>query len=186
MNKKPLLIIFSGLPATGKTTLARKLSGHFDLPLVSADELKEMMFDRIGNWQDEKLFDSVSRAAYDLLYHSVGLILSTGQSCILEAFLRSEMAEARIAKLKEKYDCEILQFQLNSNADKIIERYESRHNSTERHSCHPGNIPKEEFIKLKGKSNPVKVDGETIILNTTDFEKVDWALIFQKVKEKMQ
>lgn len=63
MKKVPTLIIVTGFPATGKTTLAKKLSEHFSLPLVYVDELKEMMFDRIGNWEDEKLFDSVSKAA---------------------------------------------------------------------------------------------------------------------------
>jgi hypothetical protein len=165
--------------------LARKISTHFNLPLVCVDELKEMMFDRIGNWEDEKLFDSVSKASYDLMYHFIGLVLSAGQSCIIEAFLRFEMAEPRIAKLKEKYDCQILQFQLNTDANKLIERYENRHNSSERHPCHPGNIPKEEFIKLNGKSQKVKVNEETIVLDMTDFEKVDWSMIFNKVKEKL-
>jgi ADP-ribose pyrophosphatase YjhB (NUDIX family) len=166
--------------------MAKKLATHFNFPIVSADQIKEMMFDRIGNWQDKKLFDLVGKASYDLMYHALSLILSTGQSCILEAFLKAEMAEPKIAELKKKYACEILQFQVNCDPLKIIERYENRHDSDERHPCHPRDIPKEDFIKLKGRNNLVKVDGETIILNTTDFEKVDWALIFQKVKEKMQ
>lgn len=185
MDKNPTLIIISGFPATGKTTLAKKLAEHFNLPLVCADELKEMMFDRIGNWGDKKLFDSVSKTAYDIMYYTIGLVLSAGRSCIMEAFLRAEMAEAKIAKLKEKYDCRIIQFQLNTNTNKLIERYESRHNSNERHPCHPGNIPKKEFIKLNGKSQVVKIDGETIALDTTDFSKIDWDMIFKKVEENL-
>lgn len=183
--KKPTLIIISGFPATGKTTIAKKLSEHFSLPLVCVDELKEMIFDRIGNWEDEQLFYSVSKASYDLMYYTASSMLSMGQSCIIEAFLRAKMAEPRIAKLREKYSCQLLQFQLNTDFNKLIERYDARHNSKERHPCHPGNIPREEFIKLKGKSKMVKIGRETVVLDTTDFEKIDWQMIFKKVKEKL-
>lgn len=33
----PTLIIVSGLPATGKSTLARRLATHFALPLMTKD-----------------------------------------------------------------------------------------------------------------------------------------------------
>lgn len=181
--KKPTLIIISGFPATGKTTLAKKLSAHFSLPLVCVDDLKEIIFDRVGNWEDMKVFDSVGKVSYDLMYHTAGLMLSVGQSCIMEAFLRAEMAEPRIAKLKKEYNCRVLLFQLNCDANNLIERYESRYNSDERHPCHPGNIPREEFITLEGKSQPVRIDGETIAIDTTSFEKIDWSPIFKKVKD---
>lgn len=35
----PTLIIFSGLPCTGKTTLARKVAGHLGIPLLRIDDL---------------------------------------------------------------------------------------------------------------------------------------------------
>jgi predicted kinase len=183
MQKLPTLMIITGFPATGKTTLAKKLSEHFSLPLVCVDELKEMMFDRIGNWEDMELFDSVSKASYDLMYYTIGLMLSIGRSCIIEAFLRAEMAEPRIAKLKEQYNCRILLFQFNCDANKLIERYENRHNSNKRHPCHPENIPKDEFIMREGKSQPINIDGETVIIDTTDYKKIDWSNIFNKVKE---
>ena len=122
MKNNPKLIIISGFPGTGKTTLARKISSQYDLPLVCVDALKEMMFDRIGKWEDFEIFDSVSKAAYDLAYHSIGLILSAGKSCIFEAFLRSEMAEQRIAKLKKEYECQILQLQMKADPYIMIER----------------------------------------------------------------
>lgn len=181
MNKKPLLIIITGFPATGKTTFAKKISADMKLPLVCVDELKEMMFDRIGNWEDERLFDSVSKTSYDLAYHIVGLMLSVGQSCVIEAFLRAEMAKPRIDELKRKYGFRIIQFQFNCDANELIHRYKSRHNSKERHPCHPGNIPEDEFRKLDGKSKSVEIEGETIFVDTTDFSKVDWDKLLEKI-----
>jgi adenylylsulfate kinase-like enzyme len=41
----PTLIIVTGHPATGKTTLSRALASGLRLPLLSKDTFKELMFD---------------------------------------------------------------------------------------------------------------------------------------------
>ncbi|WP_425432548.1 AAA family ATPase [Hydrococcus rivularis] len=45
---KMLLILISGLPCTGKTTLARKIAQKLQLPLVCRDDIKESLFDSLG------------------------------------------------------------------------------------------------------------------------------------------
>jgi shikimate kinase len=42
------LIIISGLPCTGKTTLGRKLAQDLSLPLICRDSIKESLFDSLG------------------------------------------------------------------------------------------------------------------------------------------
>jgi tRNA uridine 5-carbamoylmethylation protein Kti12 len=46
------LIIFTGLPGTGKTTLSRVMAKELSLPLCAKDDIKEVMFDHIG-WGDK-------------------------------------------------------------------------------------------------------------------------------------
>jgi len=41
-------IVVSGLPATGKTTLGRRLAEAFDLPLIDKDDILESLFDSQG------------------------------------------------------------------------------------------------------------------------------------------
>ena len=41
------VIVVSGLPASGKTTLARRLSAALRLPLLSLDTIKEAIVDEI-------------------------------------------------------------------------------------------------------------------------------------------
>jgi dephospho-CoA kinase len=40
------LILIAGMPATGKTRLAGFLSDRLDIPMVSKDAVKELLFDR--------------------------------------------------------------------------------------------------------------------------------------------
>src|SRR3989442_1170409 len=51
MNR-PKLVLVNGLPGTGKTTVARKISDHFHWPCFSKDVFKELIFDGLG-WSDK-------------------------------------------------------------------------------------------------------------------------------------
>jgi hypothetical protein len=42
------LVLVTGPPASGKTTLARPLAHHLDLPLLGKDTIKEALFDTLG------------------------------------------------------------------------------------------------------------------------------------------
>lgn len=41
-------ILLAGMPASGKSTVARYLSEQMKLPMISKDSLKEVLFDTIG------------------------------------------------------------------------------------------------------------------------------------------
>ena len=42
------IIVLAGMPASGKSTVAAKLSTAFSLPTLAKDELKESLFDTLG------------------------------------------------------------------------------------------------------------------------------------------
>jgi predicted kinase len=44
----PFVVLVTGLPASGKTTLARRLADALELPLIAKDHFKELLFDALG------------------------------------------------------------------------------------------------------------------------------------------
>ena len=44
----PLVVVVTGPPAAGKTTVARELAARLRLPLVAKDTIKEALFDGLG------------------------------------------------------------------------------------------------------------------------------------------
>jgi predicted kinase len=43
-----LVVVATGIPASGKTTLATALSAQLEWPLISKDVVKEALFDALG------------------------------------------------------------------------------------------------------------------------------------------
>jgi hypothetical protein len=58
----PLVLIVTGAPASGKTTLGRQLANALGLPYFSKDLFKESLFDSLG-WQDRAWSQRVGGAS---------------------------------------------------------------------------------------------------------------------------
>jgi predicted kinase len=58
-----VLVLVTGLPASGKSTLARRLAVGTDLPLLSLDVVKESLYDNLGAPQDRALLRAASLEA---------------------------------------------------------------------------------------------------------------------------
>ena len=52
-DEKPWVIIVSRPPCTGKTTLGQRIARELEFPFVNKDNIKELLFDRLG-WKDDE------------------------------------------------------------------------------------------------------------------------------------
>ena len=62
-----LLIIVTGPSATGKTSLAERLSEDLSIPLIAKDTIKEQLFNSLG-WSDRAWSRKLGGASYDLIW----------------------------------------------------------------------------------------------------------------------
>ncbi len=65
MNRPTLLLVL-GMPGSGKTTLAKKLSRELNLLLVVKDDLKVVLLDAYG-WKDRETSMQAGGASYKLM-----------------------------------------------------------------------------------------------------------------------
>jgi tRNA uridine 5-carbamoylmethylation protein Kti12 len=56
------LIIVTGRPAAGKSTLAKWLGQRLDMPVLSKDGIKEILFEELG-WHDREWSKRLGRAS---------------------------------------------------------------------------------------------------------------------------
>ena len=84
MDKKPKLIIVTGRPGSGKTTLAKELGQLLKLPVFCRDEFKEGYVNTFGI-PHKDLPDDTNQKVTDTFFETIALLLSRNISLISEA-----------------------------------------------------------------------------------------------------
>ena len=158
------IIMVSGAPASGKSTLARALARVFSYPLLSKDTLKESLFDSLGtplgNNVDSPaaLSRLLSRAAMDLLW-------SLAPYCpkvILEANFRpkSQHERERFAALEGRK----LEVYCHCTPEEAARRFRERATRADHHPAHSMKTVSaemlEEFDRPVGLCPLIDVDTE--------------------------
>jgi predicted kinase len=85
--QSPQLIVVTGLPATGKSTLARELARLLRAPLVGKDMIKEPLLDVLGGG-DEVHSRLLSTASFAILFAVARELLACSPRVIVEGNFR--------------------------------------------------------------------------------------------------
>ena len=182
----PLLVIIGGPPATGKTTLGKRLGADLSLPFIHKDGIKEMLFDRMGS-RDRDWSRTLGLASYDLLYYFVEAQLAARKSCIVESNFSPLHAAPVFAALREKHGFTPFQILCECDGQVLFDRFVARSLEGTRHKGHNDDLAHTEFAPVlkAGKMEPIPMEqplGEIITLDTTDFSRVDYAGLLEKVR----
>jgi predicted kinase len=158
----PLLIIVTGPPGAGKTTVARALGRELELPVLEKDILKEALFDSLGAG-DRAWSKRLGAAVFRLLMLVAERDLAAGRALILEAnFVRGE-AESDFAGLPRH---RLVQVHCSAPGPLLVERYLVRRR-------HPGHLDREIVDEVRaairsGRHEPLNLDGTVIRLDTSE------------------
>ena len=172
----PMLILITGAPCTGKTTIAQHLAGNFHLPFVHKDGIKERLFDRLG-WKDDRQWSKLlSLASYDLLYYFIEAQLKAGRSLIAEANFKADIDTQQILDLQAKFTFTSFQIFCYTDPEILIRRFVERGDSVERH---PGHIDQTMAADiraslLKNEYRPLEVGGQILEIDTTELTCLDY------------
>lgn len=82
-----MVLIVTGLPATGKTRLARKFAADHGWPLLAKDTVKEWLFDHFGTG-DADWSRALSDASFALMFEYARQLSAQGRSFVLEGNFR--------------------------------------------------------------------------------------------------
>jgi glucokinase len=178
---KPLVIIVSGPPGVGKTTLGRRIAQELQLPFVNKDGIKELLFDRLG-WQDRDWAKKLNSATYDVLYYFVASLLAAGCSLVVESNFKREEDTGKFLALKKRFDFYPLEIQCQAQGEVLLARFRARIGQR-----HPGHVDHEIFERLKpvllqGRYEPLRIGGPVIEVNTTDLKAIDYARLVQTIR----
>lgn len=93
MSAAGVIVVVSGLPASGKTTLASALRDRAGLPLLSLDTVKEAVVDGLGDEAPGDRF-AIRRAAREVL---VALATANPAGCVVDIWINPTRDESGFA-----------------------------------------------------------------------------------------
>lgn len=190
----------TGIPAAGKSTMAKVMSEKLKLPVISKDTVKELLFDNVG-FQSRTEKVKLGIASMEIMYYVASQLMKAGQPFILENNFEYS-SEQGMKSLLEKYQYSVLTITLTGDYKVIYQRFLERENSPDRHRGHVVNDcypeKKENNMKtLKAKTISYEnfvcgiekrgfdafcVDGRQIKVDITDFSTINMEELFSRIE----
>lgn len=167
----PVLLIVSGLPASGKSTLAERIASELGWPLFTKDRFKEQLYDAgsIDPSQFDRSASGVLGAqATAILLDVATTLVQAGVSCVVESNFRPHLARRDLGPLLEL--AEGRQVHCTLERQKIVDRYRSRFEHLARHPVHLDYVAVNELEAQidAGFGEPLPLDAPLIRVDTED------------------
>lgn len=182
---KPVLILISGAPATGKTVLARRLAEALPVPVIERDAIKETLFDTLGIG-DREWSKKLGAASFALFYLTVETILTAGRSVIAEAAFHRPYSANWLSRVRERFDLEVLELHCHADSATALRRYLNRTGTAGRHAGHDAGMSIEaqslEWRQQYPVYRPLTDGAELVMIDTTDFAAVDNEAVVARVR----
>jgi len=129
------ILLVSGPPGAGKTTLARPLAARLGFALLTKDDIKETLFVALGGQPGDTEFSrKVGNAAMELLWD----LAPHCPAVVLEANFRTKSAyeRGRIAALQAEGRAQIVEVHCRVPLDEASRRFAERAREERHHPAH--------------------------------------------------
>ena len=204
-EEKSNIIILQGGPATGKTTLGKKVAKEFQFPYFSKDNIKELILDYIGLPTTPALFsDNTSQNTSDdenegklsgmkmdeasvaILFQLIEAHIQVQKSCIIDGTF-DEFHSSTFKKLKSKYFFFPIQIYCYADLDVLSQRYKERAETRERHPGHFDNLLLQSFLEDPSRYDlgPIDIEGAMFSINTTNFTSKDYDELIDSISKSI-
>ncbi|HKY15083.1 MAG TPA: AAA family ATPase [Microthrixaceae bacterium] len=154
-------MVVSGIPGSGKTTLARAVAQEMSLPMISKDTIKEALMDGLGTG-DLAWATKLSRTAHLVMFD---LVRQFPGHVIIEAHFHHGLAEQDLHGLGRP----LVQVYCDCPVDLAWQRYCERRDDPARH---PGHLPEHQDESATAgwrhaAPRPLDLDAPLIVVDTS-------------------
>jgi predicted kinase len=173
------IVIVTGPPASGKSTLASRLAADLSLPAITKDGIKETLLNQSGSVDVEES-KQLGRGAWAVLWHVLEAELAARRSVLVEGNFSAEHADEHLARLAERFAFTTLQIYCFAPVDVLHERYEARIGER-----HPGHTDAARLHDLRDALEPalylLTFPQRSISIDTTAFGESDYEALREQI-----
>lgn len=160
-SRLPYAVVMTGLPGSGKTTIAKPLAQFLGVPLLRSDRIKEAIFDSVGfgtlDWST-----LLSKASIKI---ALDLLLDVGP-CVIDVFMPRAVATDQIPPRVAR----IIEIHCSATWENSYSRFVQRAESGARHPGHRDIGTTFEFYKQSLEpqqvDRPFRIDGAVLTVDT--------------------
>ena len=131
----PYLIVVSGAPASGKTTISRRLEVDLSVPLIAKDDIKEMLFDHLEQ-HDRDWSTTEGKMAIAMMYAGAEVLLAEGYHVMIESSFNRDYSIDEIDTVCGRTGANVIEVYCRLDHTLRQERWTARTLSGDRHPGH--------------------------------------------------
>jgi glucokinase len=161
-------VLVNGIPATGKTSIARAIGARLHLPVLSLDSVKEALFEELGTEDGDREYGRALGRASMLAIWSMVADFQPDAAIVVEAWFRQPPHDVVLRGLERAGIEQWIEVWCHASPDVLAARYAAR----TRHPGHPPASYAAELAELARVVQPMAL-GEVLSVDTSDFESVD-------------
>ena len=143
-------VLVNGVPASGKSTVARAVSAKFGWPLLGLDAIKEPFFEQLG-MGDREYNRKLGRASYAAIFNLIAAF-PAGSTAVIDAWFGFQPLDVLSSHLAHAEISDVVEIWCYADPRRIGDRYAAR--VTTRPAGHPGLDYVPELIALAGRAQP--------------------------------
>jgi glucokinase len=156
----------NGVPASGKSTVAREVSQELRAPLLTLDTVKESFFDHLGTGNRD-YNRTLGKASYQAIFALIG-DFPAGSITVVDAWFGFQPMEILQQHIERARLTRVIEVWCHAKPEVIGMRYLAR--AAQRPSGHLGTDYVPELIALAARASPTGL----FPLITVDTEQADW------------
>jgi len=121
-----LIIHIIGLPGTGKSTIAKKISNQTGFPIISTEEVRADIYSEDKVEADKDFSKKELKITYEEVLKIAKENLELNKSIIVEGVYRNRKQRKAIINLAKEYSYGIIGFYITAEEKEILKRLEKR------------------------------------------------------------